>query len=584
MAKVFNTSFNAFNSGEISPFTENRLDVGFHKFAALTLENFLLRPQGPAEKRGGSLFVTEVKFSNKFTRLLDFIFNVDQAYVIEAGELYFRFHLEGSTILDPAEVEEVPYEIVTTYLEEDLANLQYVQSGDTVYIVHPKYPPRQLLRLDHDEWVIEDVPFTANPFNSEDNYPSCVTFHQQRSVWAGTHNSPQKVWFSKTVDFTNMTEGTEADSAMSYVISSEQVNSITWLVSTDILLIGTLGGEFKCSASTLNEAITPTNISVQSQSNVGAASLQPVNAANSVFFVDTSNKSIYEAFYDGARGAYVSQDVTQVSAHIAGEGVTELAYQITPYTALWCTTKTGHLAVLTRVDDLNVKGWCRVILGGTDVFVESVSIIPESRLSSVWIVVKRTINGNTVRYIEQVQPSYAVGDIQKEMFYVDSGLKYVGDPVLSLSGLDHLEGETVASLTDGGTHAPLVVVNGEVTFDFEVTAAVIGLPYIAKLTTNRVEFLDDRGTSEGLQKRIISVTLFLKDSLGVEVGTSETRLDEVPFRSVVDTFGEPPPLFTGSKEVFVAAVFEILARVYLKSTVPQPLTVSGVTAKTTVGV
>jgi len=142
---------NSFNSGELTPLLEGRTDVGKYYSGCRTLENFIVLSQGAATRRPGLKFITEVKDSTVKTRLLSFEFSITQAYTIEAGNLYFRFYKDGGQILTGG---GATYEISSPYLTADLFELQYIQSADTMYIVHPEYAPRTLTRTDHNAWTL----------------------------------------------------------------------------------------------------------------------------------------------------------------------------------------------------------------------------------------------------------------------------------------------------------------------------------------------------------------------------------------------------------------------------------------------
>ena len=92
---------------------------------------------------------------------------------------------------------------------------------------------------------------------------SCVSFFEQRLVFAGTTDEPQTLYFSKSGDYENMTAGTNSDDAMIYTIASNQVNAIRYLKSQRTLIIGTTGGEYTVDANGSDAAITPSNINIR---------------------------------------------------------------------------------------------------------------------------------------------------------------------------------------------------------------------------------------------------------------------------------------------------------------------------------
>ena len=133
------TTFNrSFAGGEVTQeFYGQIADSKFQTGLALC-RNFMVMPHGPIANRPGTRFVREVKDSSKQTLLIEFTFSFEQALVIEFGESYFRFHALGQTILSGP----TPYEF-HTYTESQLRDVQHVQSGDAVTLVHPEHPVRE---------------------------------------------------------------------------------------------------------------------------------------------------------------------------------------------------------------------------------------------------------------------------------------------------------------------------------------------------------------------------------------------------------------------------------------------------------
>ena len=148
----------AFGGGEVSPEMFGRFDDAKYQSGLAVCRNFIPKPQGPAENRPGFEFVREVKDSAKKVRLIDFTYSTTQTMVIELGAGYFRFHTQGSTLLNGS----LPYEITNPYAENDLHDIHYVQSADVLTLVHPKYAPRELRRLGATNWVLSTIAFAAS--------------------------------------------------------------------------------------------------------------------------------------------------------------------------------------------------------------------------------------------------------------------------------------------------------------------------------------------------------------------------------------------------------------------------------------
>jgi len=157
-----------FTAGEFSPRIYGRVDYNKYFNAAKTLRNMLVFPHGGVTKRHGMEFIAETKDSSKKARLVEFSFSVVQKYILEFGDQYIRFYMNGGQIIyapDPENPDELaPYEIASPYLGEDLPLLKFAQDADVLYIVHPDYQPMQLIRHDHDNWELVSMSLVNGPF------------------------------------------------------------------------------------------------------------------------------------------------------------------------------------------------------------------------------------------------------------------------------------------------------------------------------------------------------------------------------------------------------------------------------------
>lgn len=149
-----------FSAGEFSPLLKGRVDIANYKKGLETCLNYIPNLQGSLQRRSGSSYVAAVKTASKATRLVRFEFSVEQAYILEFGDQYIRF------FKDHAQIESggSPYEVATTYLEADLFELQFTQSADVLYIVHPDYEPATLSRVTDTNWTLADIDFSDGPY------------------------------------------------------------------------------------------------------------------------------------------------------------------------------------------------------------------------------------------------------------------------------------------------------------------------------------------------------------------------------------------------------------------------------------
>ena len=490
-----------------------------------------------------------------------------------------------------------------------------------------------------DKWAL-------GAFSESTGYPRAVAFYEQRLVFAGSSDQPQTLFFSQGGDFENFEAGVEDDDGMVYTIGSNEVNVIRFLASTRNLIVGTSGGEFVVRAGGTDEAITPTNVQIKQQTAHGSSDHTPVQAGNAVLFVQRAKRKVRELQYNFDVDGYVAPDVAIISEHITESGLTELAYQQEPDSVVWAVRGDGQIVTMTYKREEQVIGWSRQIIGGTDAVVERIVTIPgDLDEDQVWMVVRRTVNGGTKRYVEYIK-DFDFGSDVTDAVFVDSTLNFTGvsdtlngqisaaattitlddstsfsasgavkigneiitytgnaanqltgctravvgvaaihadgaavtQAALSLSGLDHLEGETINVLADGSVHAPKTVSSGAITLDRYVTKAHVGLSYSSTMTTLRVDAGSAMGTSQGKIKRINELTVRLYRSVGLKVGRDADNLDVVPFRSSAAAMDEAIALYTGDKEIELNGNYDTDGQITIRQDQPLPMTVLAVYA------
>lgn len=473
------------------------------------------------------------------------------------------------------------YEISTPYVEDDLFELRYAQSADTMYIVHPNYDIRVLGRTGSAAWTLTTATITGTPspgLSGSNNRPSVVAFFEQRLVFGGTNNNPQTLWFSKNADYLNFTIGTADNDALIYTIASNQVNAIRYLSSTRVLTVGTSGGEYVVTAASAGP-ITPAGTLIRKYSNYGSASTEPVQVADVTLFLQRGNRKIREFKYVGDinADAYQARDMSILAEHITEGGVSQFAYQQEPDSIIWMARADGTLIGMTYRREEDVVAFHKHVIGGEfnggQAIVESVATLPvDVGEDELYMIVKRTINGVTKRYVE-VMKSFDFGGTTTGAFFVDSGLSYSGTSKTSLSGLYHLEGETVSVLANGAVHPDRTVASGTVDLSFGSTTAAIGYGYTSNMQTLRIEAGSVDGTSQGKPKRIHAITIRLHETVGAEVGNSAGELDRIYFRDSSMAMDTAVPLFTGDKDIEFPGGFDDDDRIYVRQNQPLPLTV-----------
>jgi hypothetical protein len=160
-------------------------------------------------------------------------------------------------------------------------------------------------------------------------------------------------------------------------------------------------------------------------------------------------------------------------------------------------------------------------------------------------------------------------------------LSYSGAATSTLSGLNHLEGQTVQVLVNGATHPDRVVTSGAISLQVLATSASVGLGYESILQTMRLEAGARDGTAQGKTKRINKVVIRFQNTLGAKAGADMNMLDTLEFRSGSDPMNQPPPLFTGDKLIEWPNGYDFDAYMIVKQDQPLPMTVIAIMPQVT---
>ena len=417
-------------------------------------------------------------------------------------------------------------------------------------------------------------------------YPSCVSFFEDRLFFGGCSSKPQRVDGSMVGDYETFSptqnDGTVAnDNALAVSMNANDVNVIRWMIDDEKgLLVGTVSGEWIIRPSSLSEAMTPSNVTAKRSTAFGTANIQAIRTGKASIYVQRAGRKARELAYVYEVDGFRSPDMTILAEHIMEGGVTQIAYQQEPYSVVWMVRNDGQLIGLTYERDQDVIGWHRHIIGGdyngNGAVVESVAVIPtpDGDADELWLSVKRDINGETRRYVEYVTPQFDADDTTMAHF-LDSGLEYDGIPTTVLTGLDHLEGETVSILADGASHPDRVVSVGSITLAREASVVHVGLAYESNIKTLRIEAGAADGTAQGKTKRIHRVNVRLYKTLGLKFGPDENGLDILPFRTSADPMGNPPALFSGDRSVNWNDGYDTDGQMYFRQDQPLPFTLLG---------
>jgi hypothetical protein len=414
-------------------------------------------------------------------------------------------------------------------------------------------------------------PEASTPFVGAGNYPSTVTYMEQRRSFAATDNRPQNVWMTRSATESNLSQSVPLrdNDAIIFRIAASQQNRIRHLVPLGDLIALTAGGEFRIYAAG-SDVLTPASVTPKPQSYVGANNVQPCVAETSVLYVQAQGGHVREFAYagDGINGAlYKTNDISILAPHLFdGYDIVDLAYSRTAKCpTLWAVRSDGRLLGLTYVPGQNVRAWHQ---HDTDGEFASVCCVAEGGEDVLYAAVNRTINGRDVTYIERLHTRQfsALADA----FFVDSGLTYSGAPTTTVSGLWHLVGKTVSILSDGAVLPQQVVpASGTLTLPVAASKVHVGLPITANLRTLPLSWQAD-GFGQGTIKNVSKVHVRLANSSGVHVGPTDGRLVEIKQRTT-EPYGSPPAMVNGWKHTNITPQWDDDGGVEIEQTDPLPV-------------
>lgn len=566
-----------FTAGELSPLLDGQVDLKQYFNGGHEVTNFVPIPQGPLMRRTGTQYIADgmqhAEFPQSYnSRLLPFQFSTAQSYVLEfacepsaTDRGFIRFYTDRGQIYSGG----APYQINHPYDSDALAELQYAQTADVLIIVHPRYAPRQLKRLGSTNWVLEVITFTNPPkiddthyyWTEENGYPSTVCFYQQRLVFGGSLNYPQTVWFSVVgiyYDFTVSAVSVSTD-AITYTISSDQLNKIQWMISQKVIVLGTTGDEFIIYASDSSEGITPSTVKATRQTAYGSASLGAHLLEKSVVFIQNGRRKVRNVVYDYVSDTYDAEDLTTFAEHITESSIHHTAVMSNPDTILWACLSNGVLIGCTLDKDQKVVGWHKHLISGKGpwtsdiVIVEDVCVIPGQNGDELWIIVQRIVNGAFVKQIEVLVDFGRSPVGEPDRTYLDSYQRGIFSPPQTvITGLSHLEGETVLAVCDGWVHPPLTVTGGQVTLRSAASDVRIGLQFSSRFQSMRIAPATADTLTFHLPKRLTRLWLSVYKSLAPYVGVKTTlgpESDEYDWTLLPTLIGAPRVMDMAQKPV-----------------------------------
>jgi hypothetical protein len=297
-------------------------------------------------------------------------------------------------------------------------------------------------------------PITRPLFETAGNYPACIGYFQQRLLLANTLNSPEKVWASRVGDYHNfaVANATDVDGSFSFTPNGLEVQSIRHMIDLGKLFLLTAGGEWVVQGDG-DGVLKPTAPNLRQVGYSGSSTLRPIIVGSTALYVQARGTQVSYIKYDVNTDGYPANDLTIYSQHLF-DGYTIEAWDAAriPQSIVWTVRSDGAMLGLTYVEQHEIAGWHRHDTGADagDAF-ESIVTIPEGAEDAVYTVVRRTVGGQTKRYIERFASRF-VSNLATDACFLDCSKLFDGtntnpNLTMTLSGGSAWDGSEVLTLT-----------------------------------------------------------------------------------------------------------------------------------------
>jgi hypothetical protein len=431
-------------------------------------------------------------------------------------------------------------------------------------------------------WELLDDALDFNDTDAGSEYPTSVCFYEDRLWLGGSPSYPQTVWGSATGQYERFLYGTTASDAVEYTILARELTKIKWLEPRDSLFIGTGGGVWKMDGGSLEAAITPTNVNVRQITTEPSNTTQGISVSSAVLYMHDQDQKLMEIEQDTDIFGKKADDLSILADHLTIGGLSQIVYQSDPYGIVWAVNGDGRLIGMTYLKGQGVIAWHQHVTDGT---VESIAVINGASYDELWLVVKRNINGSDVRYIEVMQQFFqrTGATTLDDAIHSDAAITVNQAASKTVSGLSHLEGETVTIIADGKRHGNLTVASGAVTLKYTAEKIQVGLPYDQLIVSQNIETIGAPSTSQGTQQRLISVGTMLNKTMIAQVGRDSDNLKVVENRTSTTGLSTAADLMTKIVTTTVDGKFGDQTSMTIFNDAPTPMTVVSLIATLEVG-
>lgn len=447
---------------------------------------------------------------------------------------------------------------------------------------------------------------TATLGATSNGNPAVPAFCQQRLVLAAQPGAPQSFHASQPGAYYNfnITSPIAASNAITETLVSNTQETIKAISSfSSGMIVWTDKAMWLVNGANGAAGISATSISANRQSTNGANDMPPIVINYSALFVNSKGFSVYEAAYNIYFTTFTSSDITTIASHLFfGYNLKEWCWADQPFHLIWAVRSDGALLSLTYLKEQEFTAWAHHITTGSYLSVASVTETTASlgTADAVYTVVQRTINGRTVKYIERFADRIFPNGIASA-WCVDAGVQYTGAAALTFTGAQHLANTTITALCVDNlgkisVQTPTVSATGGFTLPTPTTGATgyttvtAGLPFNCKLKTLAID--TGQAPIQGKLKRIPDVTVRVKDTLGISIGSTfnnqilmrDTAIGVVSSMLTGSADSQVvSDLYSGDARTIIDPGYTVPGQYCIEQLNPYPATILGVMPKLILG-
>lgn len=402
-------------------------------------------------------------------------------------------------------------------------------------------------------------------FSGSRGYPRTATFHQGRLYFGGSKSRPSTIFASRVDSFFDFNPGEGLDDdAFVATLDTNQLNTITDVLSANYLQIFTTGGEF-FAPQDFSDPLTPSNFIAKIQSSHGSKeNIRVQNITGSTIYVQRQGKALNEFIYDRGGDGYLTSQISLLSSHLLSTPVDMSIRRATSTDEgdrLVVVNNDGSAAVYTLLKDQNIVAATQFTTDGDFLNVATV-------VSDQYVAVKRTINSVNKYYIE----------LFDEAFTLDSG---VSGGAASSHSSGHLNQKTVKVIGDGVMQADVTAGASAITFASATsTSYQAGLDYTVTIKTLPIEpAVQGYASLRGFKKRVLEVNAFLNETQNLTINGNT-----IPIRAFgTDNLDVAVPEFTGTKTLHGILGFSLTGQITIGQSAPLKLHLLGMDYKVSTG-